>query len=192
MAAKAHANRRLLGYLRPYWQQTVVAYLSMGLATLINLFVPQIIAEAIDSGLAQRKAQLLFYAGGVFLAIAVGRGLVSFGQRFYGEWLSNRIAYDLRNQFYRRLQQLPFAFHDRAKTGDLMSRATSDITESERFAGIGLMDLLSVLMLLIGVVVAMLLEHVWLTLLVLPVMATLVLTALYFGTTMRPMFKRIQ
>ena len=192
MAAKAHANRRLLGYLRPYWQQTVVAYLSMGLATLINLFVPQIIAEAIDSGLAQRKAQLLFYAGGVILAIAVGRGLVSFGQRFYGEWLSNRIAYDLRNQFYRRLQQLPFAFHDRAKTGDLMSRATSDITESERFAGIGLMDLLSVLMLLIGVVVAMLLEHVWLTLLVLPVMATLVLTALYFGTTMRPMFKRIQ
>ena len=192
MAAKAHANRRLLGYLRPYWQQTVVAYLSMGLATLINLFVPQIIAEAIDSGLAQRQAQLLFYAGGVILAIAVGRGLVSFGQRFYGEWLSNRIAYDLRNQFYRRLQQLPFAFHDRAKTGDLMSRATSDITESERFAGIGLMDLLSVLMLLIGVVVAMLLEHVWLTLLVLPVMATLVLTALYFGTTMRPMFKRIQ
>ena len=192
MAAKAHANRRLLGYLRPYWQQTLVAYLSMGLATLINLFVPQIIAEAIDSGLAQRKAQLLFYAGGVILAIAVGRGLVSFGQRFYGEWLSNRIAYDLRNQFYRRLQQLPFAFHDRAKTGDLMSRATSDITESERFAGIGLMDLLAVLMLLIGVVVAMLLEHVWLTLLVLTVMATLVLTALYFGTTMRPMFKRIQ
>ncbi len=192
MAAKAHANRRLLGYLRPYWQQTLVAYLSMGLATLVNLFVPQIIAEAIDSGLTQQNAQMLFYAGGVIMAIAVARGLVSFGQRFYGEWLSHRVAYDLRNQFYRRLQQLPFAFHDRAKTGDLMSRATSDITESERFAGIGLMDLLAVLLLLIGVVVAMLLEHVWLTLLVLPVMATLVGTALYFGNTMRPMFKRIQ
>jgi len=192
MQTQEHANWRLLGYLRPYWQQTLVAYLSMGLATLINLFVPQIIAEAIDHGLAQRQAQALYYAGGVILAIAVGRGLVSFGQRFYGEWLSHRIAYDLRNQFYQRLQQLPFAFHDRAKTGDLMSRATSDITESERFAGIGLMDLMAVLLLLVGVVIAMLLEHVWLTLLVLPVMVTLVLTALYFGNTMRPMFKRIQ
>lgn len=192
MQTKDHANWRLLGYLRPYWQQTLVAYLSMGLATLINLFVPQIIAEAIDNGLAQRQAQALFSAGGLILAIAVGRGLVAFGQRFYGEWLSHRIAYDLRNQFYQRLQQLPFSFHDRAKTGDLMSRATSDITESERFAGIGLMDLMAVLLLLIGVVVAMLLEHVWLTLLVLPVMVALVLTALYFGNTMRPMFKRIQ
>ncbi len=183
---------RLLGYLRPYWQQTTVAYLSMALATLINLFIPQIIKRAIDNGLASRNAQALFWAGGLILAIAVVRGIVAFGQRFYGEWLSHRIAYDLRNHFYGRVQHLPFAFHDRAKTGDLMSRATGDITETERFAGIGLMDLCSVTFLLIGVVFAMFQEHARLTLYVLPAMVTLVGTALYFGTMMRPMFKKIQ
>ena len=183
---------RLLGYLRPYWQQTTVAYVSMAVATLINLFIPQIIKRAIDNGLAARNAQALFWAGALILAIAVVRGIVAFGQRFYGEWLSHRIAYDLRNHFYGRVQHLPFAFHDRAKTGDLMSRATGDITETERFAGIGLMDLMAVTFLLLGVVVAMFLENVRLTLLVLPAMVILVGTALYFGSMMRPMFKKIQ
>ncbi len=190
--AEQNVYRRLLGYLRPYWQQTTVAYVSMGLATLINLFIPQIIKQAIDNGLATRNAQALFWAGGLILAIAVVRGLVAFGQRFFGEWLSHRVAYDLRNHFYQRVQHLPFAFHDQAKTGDLMSRATGDITEAERFAGIGLMDLLAVLLLLIGVVVAMFIENAQLTLLVLPAMALLVGTALYFGTIMRPLFKKIQ
>lgn len=183
---------RLLGYLRPYRQQVVVTYVSMGLATLINLFIPQIIKQAIDNGLASRNAQALFWAGGLILAIAVVRGLVAFGQRFFGEWLSHRVAYDLRNQFYQRVQHLPFAFHDRSKTGDLMSRATSDITETERFAGIGLMDLVAVALLLTGVVVAMLQENMLLTLYVLPALMFLAATALYFGNMMRPMFKQIQ
>jgi len=184
--------RRLLGYLRPYWQQTTVAYVSMGIATLINLFIPQIIKRAIDNGLAAQNAQALFWAGGLILAIAIVRGLVAFGQRFFGEWLSHRVAYDLRNHFFAKVQQLPFAFHDQAQTGDLMSRATGDNTETERFAGIGLMDLLAVSLLLMGVVIAMFFENARLTLYVLPMMVLLVITALYFGTMMRPLFKKIQ
>jgi ATP-binding cassette subfamily B protein len=183
---------RMLRYLQPYWRQVVIAYVSMALATLVNLFVPQIIANAIDEGVATRNANVLFWAGGLILGIAVVRGIVSFGQRYYGEWLSHRVAYDLRNHFYSSVQNLPFAFHDQAKTGDLMSRATSDITETERFAGIGLMDLAAVLAMMIGIIVAMFLEHVQLTLIVLAPMIILVASAIHFGNLMRPMFKRIQ
>jgi ATP-binding cassette subfamily B protein len=183
---------RMLRYLQPYWRQVVIAYVSMALATLVNLFVPQIIANAIDEGVATRNANVLFWAGGLILGIAVVRGIVSFGQRYYGEWLSHRLAYDLRNHFYSSVQNLPFAFHDQAKTGDLMSRATSDITETERFAGIGLMDLAAVLAMMIGIIVAMFLEHVQLTLIVLAPMIILVASAIHFGNLMRPMFKRIQ
>ena len=183
---------RMLRYLQPYWRQVVIAYLSMTLATLVSLFIPQIIADAIDEGVATRNARVLFWAGGLILGIAVVRGIVSFGQRYYGEWLSHRVAYDLRNHFYSSVQNLPFAFHDQAKTGDLMSRATSDITETERFAGIGLMDLAAVLAMMIGIIVAMLLEHVQLTLIILGPMIILVASAIHFGNLMRPMFKRIQ
>ncbi len=183
---------RLLSYLRPYRQQVILAYGSMILSSWLNLIIPQVIKNAIDNGLATQIPIALFQAGGVILGIAVVRGLVGFGLRYYGEWLSFRVAYDLRNQFYNSVQNLPFAFHDKAHTGDLMSRATSDISETERFIGIGLMDLTATTFLLGGVIVAMLLESVQLSLLALIPMPILVIATIRFGALVRPMFKYIQ
>ena len=104
--------------------------------TLLNLLVPKVIANAIDQGLASGQATALYVAAAIILAIALVRALAGFGQRYFGEWLTYRVAYDLRNEFYDSVQQLPFAFHDKAHTGDLMSRATGDISETERFVGV--------------------------------------------------------
>jgi ATP-binding cassette subfamily B protein len=186
------ATGRLLGYLRPYKGYVALAYVSMLLATGLNLIVPQIIAWAIDYGLSEGRAITLVAAGGIILGIALVRGGLGFLQRYYGEWLTHRVAYDLRNDFYNAVQYQPFVFHDQSHTGDLMSRATSDISESERFVGIGLMDLLATILLVIGVVVAMLLVSVPLALLALIPFPFLIATTLRFGLTVEPMFKRIQ
>ena len=164
----------------------------MLLATLLNLLIPQLIKFAIDVGLADGRAIALFAAGGLILLIALVRGAAGFGQRFYGEWLTHRVAYDLRNEFYNAVQHLPFAFHDRTHTGDLMSRATSDISETESFVGIGLMDLLAIVLLLIGVIFVMLWESWQLALIALLPFPILLYATIRFGGTVRPMFKSIQ
>ena len=164
----------------------------MLLATLLNLLIPQLIKFAIDVGLADGRAIALFAAGGLILLIALVRGVTGFGQRFYGEWLTHRVAYDLRNEFYNAVQHLPFAFHDRTHTGDLMSRATSDISETESFVGIGLMDLLAIVLLLIGVIFVMLWESWQLALIALLPFPILLYATIRFGGTVRPMFKSIQ
>ena len=110
--------QRLLSYLKPYWRQVILAYTAVLFAALLNLFVPQVIKEAIDNGLSGGEASALFAAGGIILGIALVRGLAGFAQRYYGEWLTHRVAYDLRNHFYDSVQHLPFAFHDRSHTGD--------------------------------------------------------------------------
>lgn len=184
--------KRLLGYLKPHWKQVVVAYVSMLTVTLLNLLVPQIIKGAIDNGLAAGDPSAMFIAGGFILVIALLRGLAGFGQRFYGLWLTYRFSYDIRNQFYRRMQALPFSFHDRTQTGDIMSRVTNDITETERFVGIGLMDLTAVVLLLAGVIVAMLLEDSGLALLALLPVPVLIAATIRFGGIVRPRFKEIQ
>ncbi len=189
---KDQIYRRLFGYLRPYRKQALLAYAGTLGATLLNLLVPQIIKDAIDNGLAARDATALFLAGGLILLIALVRGLAGFGQRFFGEWLTHRVAYDLRNDFYNNVQRLPFTFHDQSHTGDLMSRATSDIAETERFVGIGLVDLVATLVLLFGVMIAMLMESVSLSLLALLPIPALLAAALRFGGAVRPMFKAIQ
>ena len=184
--------RRLLGYLRPYPIQVILAYASMLAVTGLNLVVPLVIKRAIDDGLAAGNARALFIAGVTILGIALVRGIAGFGQRYYGEWLSHRAGYDLRNHFYDSVQNQPFAFHDRSHTGDMMSRATSDISETERFTGIGLADLLATIMLLSGVIIAMLLEAPRLSLIALIPMPVLIFATIRFGGTIRPMFKRIQ
>jgi ATP-binding cassette subfamily B protein len=192
MREKMIIYQRLLGYLRPYLPQLILAYATMFAATLMNLFIPQIIKNAIDNGLTAGNASALFVAGGIILAIALVRGLAGFGQLYYGEWLTHRVAYDLRDDFYNSVQNLPFSFHDRTHTGDLMSRATSDISETERFVGIGLMGLISTLLLLVGIIAAMLLESprlAWYGLIPMPL---LIFSTVRFGNIIEPMFKSIQ
>lgn len=183
---------RLLSYLRPYWKQVLLAYGGMLAATLLNLFVPQLIKDAIDRGVNAGISRPLFIAGGIILTIALVRGVAGFCELFFGEWLTHRVAYDLRNQYYDRVQNLPFAFHDQAHTGDLMSRATSDIGETERFIGVGMMGLFATNLMLLGVMVAMFLENWQLALLALLPMPVLVYSTLRFGHIVRDMSRIVQ
>ncbi|MCB0239724.1 MAG: ABC transporter ATP-binding protein, partial [Anaerolineae bacterium] len=183
---------RLIAYLKPYWRQAVLAYAAMFFATLLNLFVPLVIARAIDQGLESGQATALFVAAAIILGIALVRALASFGQRYFGEWLTYRVAYDLRNEFYDSVQQLPFSFHDKAHTGDLMSRATGDISETERFVGIGLMEMVSTLLLMAGVTIAMLLVDPTLAALALIPFPILIFSTLRFGAVVRPLSRLVQ
>ncbi len=183
---------RLARYLKPYWPQVAVAYAAMLFATLLNLLIPQVLRGAVDQGLEQDHPSALFVAAGVILGIALVRAVAAFAQRYFGEWLSFRVAYDLRNDFYHSIQRLPFGFHDQAHTGDLMSRATGDITETERFVGIGLMELLATLLLLVGVVTAMLLMDVRLALLALLPLPVLLAATVRFGMAVRPQSRHVQ
>jgi ATP-binding cassette subfamily B multidrug efflux pump len=193
MADKRLAEyRRLLGYLKRYRRQASVAYGGMLIVTLLNLAVPQVIRAAIDIGLASGEVTALVKASLIILAIGLVRAVAGVGQRYYGEWLTHRIAFDLRNDFYDSVQHLPFSFHDRTQTGDLMSRATSDIAETERFVGIGFMDLTATILLLVGVIMAMILVDLRLAVVALIPIPFLVAATIRFGRLVRPRFKRIQ
>ncbi len=141
MTGKLGVYRRLFSFLRPYPWQFGTAYVAMLGATLLNLFVPQIIKGAIDRGLEENHPTALFVAAGLIMAIAVVRGGAGFLQRYFGEWMTHRVAYDLRDTYYIALQELPFSFYDRRTLAHAMSRATGDISETERFAGTGMVQL---------------------------------------------------
>lgn len=183
---------RLLGYLKLYRRQVGFAYSAMLLVTLFNLTIPLVIKAAIDGGLATGSMPAVLGASAVILMIGIARALAGYGQRFYGEWLTHRVAYDIRNEFYDTVQRAPFEFHDKHQTGDLMSRATSDIAETERFVGIGLMDLTATILLLIGVIFSMIWQAPMLAAIALIPIPVLVTATVRFGGVIRPLFKSIQ
>ncbi|MBI1800651.1 MAG: ABC transporter ATP-binding protein [Chloroflexi bacterium] len=184
--------RRLLATMARYKKQVFITYFCLFVTIGLNLLVPWLIKLVIDQGLSRGDRALMVNIGLLILGLALVRGVFGFGLRYLTEWLAQRVAYDLRNELYDKIQRISFAFHDKAHTGDLMSRATSDVEQVQRFIGNGLLDLTNIFVLLVASLIIMLSADVRLTLLTLTPIPVLVLVTIRFGMNQRVLSKRVQ
>src|SRR5579859_1192586 len=150
--------------LRPYAAQEALLLFCVAMVTAASLVIPSIIQFVIDQGVLRQDANVMLQAGLLVGGVGLARALFNFGRRYTGEWLINRTSYDFRNALYNKIQRLPFDYHDRAQTGQLMSRCTEDVTALSRFIGQGSIDLLNIALLLAGVVVLLFRQSITLTL----------------------------
>lgn len=184
--------RRLLGYAYRYRLYTILAYVCLLAGIGFNMTTPIIIQQVIDRGVGQRDSDFLLVAAGLLIVVNVSGSLVNFAVAFLNEYVSQRVAYDLRNELYDHLQHLSFAYHNRAKTGELMSRVTSDVESVRIFTGKGVLEVVNTVVLYGTILVLMFSMHARLTLLVVATMPFLAYTAVQYGTRVRPMFSRMQ
>jgi ATP-binding cassette subfamily B protein len=128
---------RLWPFARPYRGLVVLTFLGALLATLTQLVIPLVTRAVVDGPIADGDR-----AGLVpLLALAFGFGVAEAALFFLRRWAMNhsslQIERDLRDTLYQRLQRLPVAFHDGWSSGQLLSRATSDVSTIRRFVGFG-------------------------------------------------------
>ncbi len=141
---------RALGYLRKYWATALGAFLSLLIVTATNLVTPQILRIVIDQGISAKNLAIVLYASLGLLAIAIVRDLCSFTQSYWSEKASQGATYDIRNAIFTRLERLSFSYHDKAQTGQLMTRITSDVENVRNFTGAGILQLLNAIVMLLG------------------------------------------
>jgi ATP-binding cassette subfamily B multidrug efflux pump len=147
--------RRLLGYLHRYRWRYATGLGCLGLAAACSLAIPWTVKSAVDALERHgRDAALGTYVGAILL-LAVGHGLARLGSRFAilgaGQW----VEHDIRADLYAHFQRLPPAFYHRHRTGDLMSRASNDITALRALAGFGCVMLVGTSLTFIGTIGAM-------------------------------------
>jgi ABC-type multidrug transport system fused ATPase/permease subunit len=183
---------RLLRYAYRYRGYSGLAYLCLLGTTALGLVQPLIIQQVIDRGIAQQEVTVLYVASLLLILVNVGSSALSFGMSFLNEFVSQRVAYDLRNALYDHLQRLSFAYHDRAKTGELMSRVTSDVDSARIFTGQGVLQIINTTVLYVTVLGLMFALHWRLALLSLATLPFLGFTAVQYGTKVRPLFSRMQ
>lgn len=184
--------RRLLRAIFAYPRQLVLAYGAMLTVTALNLVVPWIVRDVIDRGLLAGETRVLLISALLILLVALLRAVAGYAMMFYGQWLSFRVAYDLRQRLYEHLQRLSFDFFDRAQTGDLMSRLTGDVEQTQRFTGTGLLQLINVAVLLFGIIVVLLRANFTLALVALLPLPILVAITVRLGTRLRRMSHAVQ
>jgi ATP-binding cassette subfamily B multidrug efflux pump len=102
------------------------------------------------------------------------------------------IAYDLRNQLYAKIQSLSFSYHDRAQTGQLLTRATSDVDVVRMFVGMGFIQLLSAVLMMAGSIVLLFATDWQLALIVLVLVPLTFGVFGFFASKARPLFMQIQ
>jgi ABC-type multidrug transport system fused ATPase/permease subunit len=183
---------RLLADARPYRRQTILTYICLTAITMLNLVVPWLIKQAIDVGLARREAGFLALVALAILGVSLLRALFGLGQRYYQEWLSQHIAYDLRNRVYDKLQRLSFSYHDYAESGQLLTRGTSDVEAVQRFIAYGFLDAINMLLLFIGILAILLLTNWRLALISLLPMPMLAALTAYLRKRTRILWDRVQ
>jgi ATP-binding cassette subfamily B protein len=124
---------------RPYPKRVVAGYISVFGAAGFAIAIPRVLGLSVNRMLepeAVDVSQLYLFAIVIVLAGAA-RGLFSAAQTYIGESLSQKVAYDIRSAYFKKLQHLSFAFHDRQTTGALMSRATADVEGVRMFVNMG-------------------------------------------------------
>jgi ATP-binding cassette subfamily B protein len=132
------ALRRYLPYLRPYTRLVVV----FGLAQLGSLVtaasIPKVIQYIIDGPITHNQLDRLVQMAGLLVFIGLLEFVFIYLRRNYSGIASLRMETDLRDDFYAHLQGLQVAFHDNWQSGQLLSRAISDIGTVRRFVSFGL------------------------------------------------------
>ncbi len=133
----------------------------------------------------------------MLMALGIGgagvlRSMFSYWQSYLAEFLSQKVAYDLRNTLYNRLQRLSYAFHDRSQTGQLMSRATADVEGVRMFVGFALLRGVYFVMLMIAITVVLLSLNWKLALISLSVLPFISFRTVAINQKLRMLWMKIQ
>ena len=175
-----------------YKKYLILAWISLLGASVLALTIPWLIGDAVDNTLTDRdKGNLLQLAGLLFL-LSVIRGLFSYGQTYFAESVSVRVSYYLKNSLLQKMQGLSFAFHDRRKTGDLMSIVTYDVESTRMFINFGLVRSLQLAILLGGVTPLLLILHWQLGLISLAGVPITIFTTVKVGRRLRRIWNSVQ
>ena len=183
---------RLIGYIRFHRGQLALAVLAVGGTLFFTLMTPWMLARAIDIGIAQKNYRALALTAGIIVLLSLGRGLFAYMQSYLGESISQHIAFDLRHDYYERLQALSFTFHDQMETGQLMSRATVDVESARQFIGQSLLRLVFAVGLLFGVAGIMLALDWHLGVLTLATVPAVMFVSYHVSKRTRPLWLQVQ
>lgn len=169
---------RMMGYVKPYSRRAALTVVLMLGTSAAVLLAPALVRQAINDGIARRDEAALLRYGLMFLAVIVGEAVGLRVQMYNMIWIGQHAIMALRRDIFFKYLDLNLSYFDHNRVGDMMARITEDSNSIERFITWGVINMISNLFTLIGIVVLMLVYD-WslalLTFTVLPLMAALTL-----------------
>jgi len=184
--------RRLLIFVKPYCKETVLALLLLLGVVAADLGIPRLTQHVIDEGIAQGDIRTIVVTSLLMLVAAVASALFSIGNTIFSVRVGQNVGADLRSALVRKVQTLSFGNLDRLQTGQLLVRATSDVTQVQTMTMMGLRLFTRAPLWLLGSVVMLALNSPQLVPMMLILMALVLALIWVFLVKVRPMFLLMQ
>ena len=148
--------RRLHPYMKPALPRIYLGMVAALAAAVVALLIPQVLRGLVDGPLRSGDAQQIWPAFSIVLGLGIVEAAMVYLRRMFVLTPGTHIEARMRNALYEKLQVLPVSFHDRWPSGQLLSRAMSDLNLIRRWISFGLVLLVvNVLTIVVGFVFLM-------------------------------------
>jgi ATP-binding cassette subfamily B protein len=157
---------RLRGYLRPYLGRLILMLAAACTSVATALAIPLLIKALIDGALATGDRSLLLPIGLAATGLGIAMAALNFTRRWVQASAVTGMEQAMRRDLYAHLQRLDVGFHDQWQSGQLLSRATTDLSAIRRFAGFGTVFLITNVVTFVAVIALLFHLNWWLGLII--------------------------
>ena len=179
-------------YLRPYRWQLAFMLVCAIVAVGTEIAIPLLTKSMIDGAISHGDRALLLPIGAAAVGLGAAQALLNFLRRWMQASAVTGMEQSMRADIYAHLQRLEPSFHDEWQSGQLLSRATTDLSAIRRFAGFGTIFLVTNVVTFIAVVALLIRLNWWLGLLTATVFLPVVAASTRFQQTYRVLARRAQ
>ena len=179
---------RLFTYVHNNWLPFAGGTLLLLLSVLSGLIPPWLIQYGIDEAIAPARQELILPLAALMVGVSLVKGIIDYFQRYLSELAAQRVIYQLRADLFEHLSRLSFYFYDESRTGDLVSRVTSDTETLKRFFSFVSVNIIANIATIIGVLVVVLSWDIRLGLLYVAMLPFMVHAMMSYAGKVRPLF----
>lgn len=158
-------------------------------AALLDLVFPMLVRQILNEVLPQKNTDRLLHDTGILFILYLGNYGLLYLVNYYGHLMSAKIENDMRRDLFEHLQQMSFKYFDNAKTGQLLSRLTSDIAEIGELSFRGPNDIIVCCITMIGTIGILFWMNVYLGILIAVLLIAKTLHTVYVNKKMKAAFR---
>ena len=179
-------------FMAPYKLAVASSILSVLVVTVSDLARPYLVSTLIDRDIASGSMSGLTRTLLLYLLSVIINTVATVWQRYITGWVGQKVIYDLRDSVFSHLQTLSLRFYDNREMGDTISRMTNDIDRLNELLSNGLVTLVNTFLGLGGVILAMVLMNLKLSLITFAVLPLMYFTTIIFRTWIGAAYREIR
>jgi len=183
---------RMAGFVRPYRRDVILSIVLLLGVVAGDLAIPRLTQRAIDQGIARQDMHVIWTTALIMVGAAVFSAVFSVGNTILAVRVGQDVSADLRSAVVRKVQSFSFGNLDRAQTGQLLTRTTSDVNQVQFIVLMSMRMLVRAPLWMIGSLIMLALTDAILALHLLPLVMVFGVLVWLFATKARPLFLQVQ